>query len=184
LRRKVARDIPLARGITVTGICQFEICPVDAGHAGRFGGSGAIGQDPRSPFGASIRADDLFRTARGCAWLELLMWSHYGDSHTGLCFGFDIPDGPYDMYVRYQPNLLKIRRPEDMNFDLVNRLLRTKRESWSYEQEVRTLVDISNEPRDDNGFLSVCNLIRQTNRDYFAPIRGAPSAPPYARMRK
>lgn len=84
-------------------------------------------------------------------WDNLLMWSHYGDSHTGLCLGFDIPDDPYDMDVRYQPNLLRVRSPNDVNLDLVKRIFSTKHESWSYEQEVRTFVSIKNEPRDQNG---------------------------------
>jgi hypothetical protein len=54
------------------------------------------------------------------------------------------------MDVRYQPSLLKIRRPEDVNFDLANRLLRTKHECWSYEQEVRVFVQL-NDPPDDKG---------------------------------
>ncbi len=88
-------------------------------------------------------------------WDNLLLWSHYGASHTGLCLGFDIPDkdgqgGEYDMDVRYQPSLLQIRRREDVNFDLANRLLRTKHESWSYEQEVRVFVGLS-DPPDEKG---------------------------------
>jgi len=83
-------------------------------------------------------------------WDNLLLWSHYGASHTGLCIGFDIPDEPlggaYDMDVRYQPNLLRIDRPADVNYDLVNRLLRTKHESWSYEQEVRVFIKLSDPP--------------------------------------
>ena len=81
-------------------------------------------------------------------WDNLLMWSHYGASHTGLCLGFDIPDeeGGYDMEVRYQPNVLKIRMPDDVNFDLVNRLLRPKHESWSYEQESRVFVKLNDRP--------------------------------------
>src|SRR5208282_1962985 len=74
-------------------------------------------------------------------WDNLLLWSHYGDAHKGICCGFDIPVGDpgtnFDTDVIYQPNLLQIRGPEDVNFDLANRLLRTKHESWSYEQEVR-----------------------------------------------
>jgi hypothetical protein len=27
-------------------------------------------------------------------WDNLLLWTHYGASHTGLCLGFDIPDAP------------------------------------------------------------------------------------------
>jgi hypothetical protein len=87
-------------------------------------------------------------------WDNLLLWSHYGASHTGLCLGFDIPDsdppGGYDMEVRYQPNVLPYRAPEDINYALVNRLLRTKHESWSYEQESRLFVKI-NDPADDKG---------------------------------
>jgi hypothetical protein len=56
----------------------------------------------------------------------------------------------YDTDVLYQPNVLQIRRPEDVNFDLANRLLRTKHESWSYEQEVRMFVGL-NDPPDAKG---------------------------------
>lgn len=87
-------------------------------------------------------------------WDNLLLWSHYGASHTGLCLGFDIPDGSpghnYDTDVRYQPNLLKVSKPEDVNYDLADRLLRTKHESWSYEQEVRIFVSF-NDPPDAKG---------------------------------
>jgi hypothetical protein len=87
-------------------------------------------------------------------WDNLLLWSHYGASHTGICLGFDIPEGDsianYDTDVIYQPNVLKIRCLEDVNFDLANRLLRTKHESWSYEQEVRMFVRL-NDPPDAKG---------------------------------
>jgi hypothetical protein len=83
-------------------------------------------------------------------WDNLLLWSHYSASHKGICLGFDISEGGpepnYDMDVLYQPNLLPYRRPEDVNFDLVNRLLRTKHESWSYEQEVRMFVGLDEPP--------------------------------------
>lgn len=86
-------------------------------------------------------------------WDNLLMWSHYGSSHTGVCLGFDIPDGNpgenFDTDVLYQPSLIpRPRRREDVNLDLVFRLLRTKHESWSYEQEVRMFVAL-NDPPDD-----------------------------------
>jgi hypothetical protein len=83
-------------------------------------------------------------------WDNLLLWSHYGASHTGVCLAFEIPDGDpganYDTDVLYQPNLLQISRSEDVNFDLANRLLRTKHESWSYEQEVRMFVGLNGPP--------------------------------------
>jgi hypothetical protein len=87
-------------------------------------------------------------------WDNLLLWSHYGASHAGICLGFDIPEGDsgpnYDTDVLYQPNLLQIHRPEDVNLDLANRLPRTKHESWSYEQEVRMFVNL-NDPPDAKG---------------------------------
>lgn len=83
-------------------------------------------------------------------WDNLLLWSHYGASHTGICLGFDISNGDpganFDMDVLYQPNLLQIQSPGDVNLDLANRLLRTKHESWSYEQEVRMLVNLNDPP--------------------------------------
>ena len=83
-------------------------------------------------------------------WDNLLLWSHYGDSHTGICLGFDIPDRTdgenYDTDVLYQANLLQIRCREDVNLDLASRLHRTKHESWSYEQEVRMFVGLSDSP--------------------------------------
>jgi Protein of unknown function (DUF2971) len=83
-------------------------------------------------------------------WDNLLLWSHYGDSHKGACLGFEVPDGDpganYDTDVLYQPNLLQIRRSEDVNLDLATRLHRTKHESWSYEQEVRMFVGLNDPP--------------------------------------
>ena len=87
-------------------------------------------------------------------WDNLLLWSHYGASHTGVCLGFDIADhelgANYDTDVLYQPNMLQIRDSEDVDLDLASRLLRTKHESWSYEQEVRMFVGL-NDPPDVNG---------------------------------
>ncbi|HEY4381041.1 MAG TPA: DUF2971 domain-containing protein [Acidobacteriaceae bacterium] len=87
-------------------------------------------------------------------WDNLLLWSHYGASHTGICLGFDISEGEpganYDTDVLYQPNLMQIYGPEDVNFNLANRLMRTKHDCWSYEQEVRMFVDLD-DPPDANG---------------------------------
>ena len=86
-------------------------------------------------------------------WDNLLMWSHYGDKHAGLCMGFDIPDGPpgdgYDLDVNYQPNVIQAKA-SDVNPELVLRMLHTKHESWSYEQEVRFFAKLD-DPSDADG---------------------------------
>ncbi|WP_263419033.1 DUF2971 domain-containing protein [Terriglobus albidus] len=122
----------------------FDLCPLDT-------------TDPEISEAVDIVTVNFWKTTGILCfsrnWDNLLLWSHYGDSHKGICLGFDIsdddPDGNYDTDVHYQPNLLQIRRPEDV-LDVANRLPRTKHESWSYEQEVRMFVDLG-DPPDANG---------------------------------
>jgi hypothetical protein len=86
-------------------------------------------------------------------WDNLLLWSHYGAGHSGICCGFDIADGVpganYDTDVLYQPSVIRVAR-HDIDFSMMGRLLRTKHESRSYEQEVRVFVGL-NDPPDSNG---------------------------------
>jgi hypothetical protein len=96
-----------------------------------------------------------FRKAKGLLcfcrnWDNILLWSHYAHCHTGICLGFDIPDtqpdGGFDLEVSYQPNLLQVQGATDVNWDFANRLLRTKYEIWSYEQELRIFVQLDDPP--------------------------------------
>ena len=122
----------------------FDLCPVDV-------------TDPDIRFAMeALAAHHHKNTGVLCFsrnWDSLLLWSHYGASHTGVCLGFDIPEGApgenFDTDVLYQPNVIKIRK-EDIDEDFVYRTLRTKHESWSYEQEVRMFVQI-NDPPDPKG---------------------------------
>jgi hypothetical protein len=119
----------------------FDLCPLDTTH-------------PAIAKAAEALTLDLWKKAGILCfsrnWDNLLMWSHYGASHKGMCLGFDIPEGEpgnnYDTDVLYQSNLLQIRRQEDLNNDLADRLQRTKHESWSYEQEVRMFVGLDDPP--------------------------------------
>lgn len=71
---------------------------------------------------------------------NILMWSHYADSHRGICLEFDITKD-YDFFV--SPIIIKYKR----NYPTVDvsktrdkvgeKLLTTKYEGWQYEQEVR-----------------------------------------------
>jgi hypothetical protein len=46
--------------------------------------------------------------------------------------------------------VIQIARAEDIDFSMMDRLLRTKHESWSYDQEVRVFVGL-NDPPHSNG---------------------------------
>ncbi len=88
---------------------------------------------------------------------NLLMWSHYGDEHKGICLGFDI-DRPFDSVfgagynVEYSDNYPEIpvirmeelmlgQYSEDKNInkfeDIATRQVYTKATCWEYEQEIR-----------------------------------------------
>lgn len=79
----------------------------------------------------------------------ILMWSHYGGNHTGLCMTFDFPN----TNILNQPppnciisNPMKVaydsRRSVldviSLSLDEIQRCLITKSEEWSYENEYRT----------------------------------------------
>jgi len=84
-------------------------------------------------------------------WDNLLLWSHYGDGHAGICLGFDIADdSACDLEVHYQPNVIQIKSAAEIDEHFMDRLLRTEHEGWSYEQESRMFVGV-NVPPDANG---------------------------------
>jgi hypothetical protein len=39
------------------------------------------------------------------SWNNILMWSHYGDRHKGICLGFDVPD-EFTREIRYVRGLV------------------------------------------------------------------------------
>lgn len=98
----------------------------------------------------------LFRAKYGVLcfsrnWDNLLLWSHYGNGHAGMCLGFDVPDeSACEMEVHYQPNVIQVSGIGEINEHFMMRLLRTKHESWSYEQESRMFVGV-NDPPDESG---------------------------------
>ena len=81
-------------------------------------------------------------------WNQILMWSHYSDSHKGFCIGFefdDIFDRDMGMAhnVKYKNNYPKLsplllnRDITGNNEKLVETTIATKSSEWSYEREVR-----------------------------------------------
>ena len=74
---------------------------------------------------------------------EILMWSHYGQNHHGICLGFDIDSNPVFAktspvrYVRSYPRANYYRVSDD---DYYAFSLLTKAELWTYEKEWRLLL--------------------------------------------
>jgi|TARA_R110000823_G_scaffold206566_1_gene337244 hypothetical protein len=74
---------------------------------------------------------------------EVLMWSHYGEKHNGVCIGFDFPHAYEDKFIicpiKYEAEL----KPLDGECSLARVILywlTTKSNRWSYEKEIRAIT--------------------------------------------
>lgn len=83
-------------------------------------------------------------------WDQILMWSHYSDSHAGFCIGIDFQietddDFVYGRKVKYQEEYPKISPLDfgkgdiDTDADFYSSTILTKSNHWEYEEEVRFL---------------------------------------------
>lgn len=81
---------------------------------------------------------------------NLLMWSHYAESHKGICVGFKLQDIflTFQKDTNYKVAVLKVKYTEDLkpvdyfnnqNLSILN-CLRTKSINWEYEKEVRLIL--------------------------------------------
>lgn len=70
---------------------------------------------------------------------NLLMWSHYGDSHRGICLEFDGHSAPMTQaqQVAYTVERLPINPYVDTQEEMMIKGLLTKSEHWRYEEEWR-----------------------------------------------
>lgn len=72
--------------------------------------------------------------------LSLLMWSHYADSHRGMCLGFDKKslDKSFAIinWVNYENKFPDSHLLNNSN-DGVNKIILHKSNVWNYEQEIR-----------------------------------------------
>lgn len=87
---------------------------------------------------------------------NILMWSHYAQSHKGFAIGFDavklnklcFDNGGYQTgYVAYRDKYPILRYPEtkEEKMDFITTLVNVKSRIWKYEKEVRiTLFDAPN----------------------------------------
>ena len=94
-----------------------------------------------------------------------VMWSHYADRHRGICLGFEIAKSDLTK-IRYTRDLLRgefnadfVVRPDET--DLMNRLIKTKFDEWSYEREQRLFVNLEKADFDgQNYFVSFGSRMR------------------------
>jgi len=68
-------------------------------------------------------------------WRNPVLWSHYADSHRGICLGFDVIEDRLLRPVRYVKQRTPFTLPPAK--EAISELLFTKYWDWSYEQEWR-----------------------------------------------
>ena len=72
-------------------------------------------------------------------WRNPVQWAHYGDSHKGICLGFDVPDELLNK-VDYVDD--RIDYQGGFSVEDMFKLLTTKFKHWSFEEEHRIFVDL------------------------------------------
>lgn len=94
---------------------------------------------------------------------DILMWSHYADSHFGLCLEFsrtpgntlenaqpvEYPDDDDFPYINYWPD------QEEEILDDLEKVVLTKSKHWKYEKEWRTIQEPSIKHEGYNGHVAV-----------------------------
>ncbi len=121
-------------------------------------------EDMRHNYDRARTVDEAYASKTGLLCMtphrdNLLMWSHYADSHQGICVGFDIKR-PYDVefgvgydveYSEKYPEICLLQRDwlyteakvgrtlmnQQAREDLMTKQFYTKSKEWSYEDEVR-----------------------------------------------
>lgn len=88
-------------------------------------------------------------------WRSPVMWAHYGDRHTGVALGFDVPERAAHK-VDYRGEKLKDLLGENPSLGSVSketlmRLVSTKAKAWSYEEERRVFETLKDAPRNEAG---------------------------------
>lgn len=111
-------------------------------------------QDPRESIAAYFR-DVIYRQIEGmriCCFSATKtnwpLWAHYANNHSGVCIEFEFGGPPEDalLPVQYYEELPQLIMPESMDdkeagIARIKQLVRSKHQSWSYEQEWRSIFD-------------------------------------------
>lgn len=80
-------------------------------------------------------------------WKNPVLWSHYGDKHRGICLGFNVERSRVEEVLYEDKRILEglsgVSAPDQLKENLQALLRRTKFSSWSYEEEQRVFVPLS-----------------------------------------
>jgi hypothetical protein len=77
-----------------------------------------------------------------------VQWAHYAENHKGVCLGFEIPEKMLRK-VKYVSE--RLARDTLDQAECNEKLLTTKFSHWSYEQERRLIIELSNYSKDSEG---------------------------------
>jgi len=132
----------------------LNICPDKAQYILKYG------EFPNKEFSVFIKkiTDSIFNTAqerflnqRGISCFsekrdEILMWSHYADSHKGFCLEFDTKYPLFDKafkvdYSAVFPKIDQVGLLLDDDLDQILKMFSTKYINWEYEEEWRSIYE-------------------------------------------
>lgn len=76
----------------------------------------------------------------GSSWSNMLLWSHYGDLHSGVCIGFSTAVDFFQLAnkVEYQTSYPSMHWSKDRG-DEIAKIFLIKQKCWEYEEEWRIL---------------------------------------------
>ncbi|WP_368046675.1 DUF2971 domain-containing protein [Pseudohongiella sp.] len=85
-------------------------------------------------------------------YTDPVQWAHYGDSHRGICLGFDVPvEKVFEVeYANCRTSGKEFKNSLTLKgHEYVQYMLSRKHVHWRYEQEVRMIVPFAERVMDD-----------------------------------
>lgn len=80
-------------------------------------------------------------------WTNPVLWGHYGDKHRGVCLGFNVVRDLAEEVLYENKRVVRdweeAEQPDLLDAEVRKALFRTKFASWSYEEEWRVVLPLS-----------------------------------------
>lgn len=102
---------------------------------------------------------------------SILMWSHYTDSHKGICIKFDILEDlnlfMLPLKVNYSDEYPIYNHIRDNRKSLIDKLFQTKAKCWEYENEIRVMKpnQFGNIKFNKSAIKEICFGVNASERD-------------------